>query len=107
MPALWPRFDDELAYGLDYQRAYQEHEAAKLAAGADPFNLYLHDDFARGPIATTPGPEEWYVFRHSDDRLLFHTAAGGGALAAGVVGFLTAVWLTRRAARVIAPPRSG
>src|SRR5262245_720455 len=45
---LRPNFEDELAYGLRYQKEYQDFEAAKIAAGADIVDEHFFDDFHKG-----------------------------------------------------------
>jgi hypothetical protein len=60
---LRARFDAELAKGEQYQADYQAYEAAKIATGADIDDPKLFDEFhvGREPIASKPGPEEWYA----------------------------------------------
>jgi hypothetical protein len=62
--ALRPRFEAELAHGEGYQRAYQEYEAAKLAAGVPLGDPHFFDAFHAGrePIASPVGPEEQFAW---------------------------------------------
>ncbi|MDB5312009.1 MAG: hypothetical protein JWO38_6211 [Gemmataceae bacterium] len=59
--ALRPRFEAELALGEGYQRAYQEYEEKKIAAGVPITDPRFFDEFHAGrePIASPTGPEEW------------------------------------------------
>lgn len=61
---LRPRFEAELAFGEGYQRAYQEYEEERLAAGAPLDDPHFFDAFHAGrePIASPVGPEEWFVW---------------------------------------------
>lgn len=61
---LRSRFEAELAHGQGYQRAYQDYEAAKIAEGVPINDPHFFDEFHAGrePIASTVGPEEWYVW---------------------------------------------
>ena len=58
MAGLRPRFDAELAHGEAYQRAYQEYEAQKIAAGVPITDEHSFDEFYAGrePIASPLGP---------------------------------------------------
>jgi hypothetical protein len=96
---LRANFDDELAYGLKYQREYQEYEAAKIAAGADIHDEHFFDEFHKGraPIASPSGPEEWYVFRKDNLGFRLSILFASGVFAAGLAAFVTALWLYRRA----------
>lgn len=60
---LRPAFDAELAFGLDYQRAYQQYEADQIAAGHSIEDPNFYDAFhrARGPIASPVGDADWFV----------------------------------------------
>ena len=59
---LRTQFDAESAYGEGYQRAYQQYEAAKIAAGVPITDEHVFDEFHAGrpPIASPSGPEEWF-----------------------------------------------
>ncbi|MFL5339458.1 MAG: hypothetical protein ACJ8F7_04755 [Gemmataceae bacterium] len=96
--ALRPRFNDELEYGLRYQREYQEYEVTKIAAGADIADEHLFDEFHRGrePTASPTGPEEWYVFERDNLSERLGIAPAGGVFVSGLAAFVTAVWLRRR-----------
>lgn len=102
-----PQFEAELAFGENYQREYQEYEAAKIAAGADIRDEHLFDEFHRGrePIATEPGPEEYLVTKLRDWTWewegRFMTASG--VFASGLTALLMAWWLRTRAARSVSP----
>ena len=97
---LRPRFESELAYGESYQRAYQEYEERKIAAGAAITDEHFFEEFhnERGPIASAAGPEEWYAynprpFEEGIRRLEW------GVFGAGLVAVVTALVLRRRTSR--------
>lgn len=100
---LRPRFEAELAFGEGYQRAYQQYEEQRLAAGGPLDDPHLFDAFHAGrePIASPVGPEEWFVWvprsRISD------YAAGRrwawGTFGAGVAAILAAGLMRCRAGR--------
>src|SRR5262249_5636518 len=92
---LRPNFEDELAYGLRYQKEYQDFEAAKIAAGADIFDEHFFDDFHKGhePIASPSGPEEWYVFELSNLDFRMKVIFFSGVFGAGLGALLTALFL--------------
>ena len=98
VPGLRPRFEAELAFGEQYQKEYQEYEAAKIAAGADIHDPHFFDDFHQGrePIATPPGPEEWLVTERIDYL---------GEAVAGVAGAVFGVGLAAFAAAALWPRR--
>jgi hypothetical protein len=109
---LRPRFDAELAHGENYQKAYQQYEADKIAAGASIFDGHFFDAFhaGRGPIASPSGSEEWYATLGDSNALVmtrvrsrfdqFCWGLGGAGVAAGL-----AAWLVRpRSALAPAPP---
>lgn len=58
--AVRARFEQELAHGQDYQRAYQDYEAKRIAAGASPDDpdFYQAFDEQHGSIATPVGAED-------------------------------------------------
>jgi len=59
---LRPAFEAELAFGEDYQRAYQQYEKEQIAAGAsieDP-HFYAAFDKQRGSIASPVGDADWF-----------------------------------------------
>ncbi len=64
MESLREQFEAELAYGKAYQADYQAYEVAKTSDGAPLMSDGFYDDFHAGrkPIATPPGPEEFFVF---------------------------------------------
>jgi hypothetical protein len=61
---LRPAFEEELAYGEAYQKAYQKYEEEKIAAGGSVLDAKFFDDFFEGrePIASPSGPEEAYPY---------------------------------------------
>ena len=96
--ALRPNFNDELAFGLNYQREYQDYEAAKIAAGADIADEQLFDQFHKThePIASPTGPEEWYVFERDNLGTRIQIGLAGGFMISGLAAFLAALWLRWR-----------
>ncbi len=94
---LRPHFEAELAYGEQYQKEYQEHEAKKIAAGASINDEHFFDDFNKGrePIASPPGPEEWYVTEAPDDLKIVNNAVSWGLFAAGAAAMGVAVLFRR------------
>ncbi|HYE18449.1 MAG TPA: hypothetical protein VEA69_08390 [Tepidisphaeraceae bacterium] len=88
-------FDADLKAGLDYQAAYQQYEADRIAAGASIDDPKFYDAFLakHGEIATPPGLAD------------FHTYAAGGdsgyipftVLGAGLFAFTAALFNRRRA----------
>ena len=90
------RFDAELAVGEGYQRAMQEYEAAKIAAGGDVSDPAFLDDFQkdREPISTPPGDEEYVRLEKPHAGLYWRLGMifATGLLAAGIMAFA----LTRR-----------
>ncbi len=99
---LRPRFEAELAAGEGYQKAYQDYEAAKLAAGASVADEHLFDDFHKGrpPIASPTGPEEWYAVDIASPRVVIRLASvatAWGLLGAGLAALLTARLVRHRA----------
>lgn len=60
---LRPQFEKELAYGMRYQKAYQDYETKRIAEGADLNDEHFYDAFyaAQGPIASRSGEEEFLV----------------------------------------------
>jgi hypothetical protein len=98
---LRPKFEEELAYGLRYQREYQEYEAAKIAEGANIADEHLFDAFHANhePIASPTGPEEWYVYQkdNTGSRIVYMLCSG--VLGSALIAFLTSWWMFRRAKR--------
>jgi hypothetical protein len=96
---LRPKFEEELAYGLRYQREYQEYEAVKIAAGANIADEHFFDAFHANhePIASPSGPEEWYVYRKDTTGLSIVYMLCSGVLGSAAMAFLTSAWLFRRA----------
>jgi hypothetical protein len=93
------RFKAELDYGERYQNEYQNYEATKIASGASIDDEHFYDEFnnTHEPIATQPGPEEWHVTYAPDLMTRFQYGLAFGTLAAGVVAFVVALLLRRRA----------
>jgi hypothetical protein len=62
-PAQHRLFEKELAFGQEFQQAYRDYEAKRLADGAavDDPRFYDAFDSAHGPIATPPGQEEFVI----------------------------------------------
>ena len=90
------RFDAELTFGEGYQRAIQEYEAAKIAAGGDVSDPAFLADFQndREPISTPPGDEEFVRLEapHAAWYWRLGMIFATGLLAAGIMAFA----LTRR-----------
>jgi hypothetical protein len=102
---LRPRFEAELAHGEGYQRAYQQYEEQRIAAGVPIDDPHFFDGFhaARQPIASPVGPEEWFVW--VPRSRISEYAAGRrwawGAFGAGLAAILAAGlvrWRSGRAA---------
>jgi hypothetical protein len=95
------RFDAELAFGEGYQRRMQDHEAAKLTAGADVYDPKLLDDFHRDnpSVATTPGAEEYALIGERGTSFISwrvpHLLAFG-LLGAGLTAILMSARFRRR-----------
>ncbi|HEY1192475.1 MAG TPA: hypothetical protein VGE74_32930, partial [Gemmata sp.] len=91
---LRPRFEAELAHGEGYQRAYQEYEAKRIAAGASIFDPHFFDEFhaGRGPIASPVGPEEQFVSLPSGAlfRYVLIRRCAWGVFGAGLMAVLAA-----------------
>jgi hypothetical protein len=111
---LRPAFDAELAHGEGYQRAYQQYEAEKIAAGVAITQEGFYDAFHAGrePIASAVGSEEWfaYVPRAKMYRCAAERRFAWSALGAGLAAFATAVgmrWWTRRSAAASDLPQKG
>jgi tetratricopeptide (TPR) repeat protein len=86
---LRPRYEKELQFGKDYQTAYQEYEATKLAAGAPLDDPHFYEEFhkKRGPIATPVGKEDKPFVIASDAH---ESPLAGMVLGAGAMAFLGA-----------------
>jgi hypothetical protein len=104
--ALRPAFAAELALGEGYRRAYQQYEAAKIAAGVPITDAHFFDEFhaGRGPIASPLGPEEWFA-RVPRARIYAYVSlnqSAWGVFGAGLAAMVTALLSRRRAVRVAA-----
>jgi hypothetical protein len=89
---LRPAFEEELAYGEAYQKAYQKYEQEKIAAGGSILDAKFFDDFFEGrePIASPSGPEEAFPYVPRE-KLAWHAVKGQLAwatLGAGVAAML-------------------
>jgi hypothetical protein len=96
---LRPAFNEELAYGLRFQKEYQDYEEAKIGDGKNIADEHFFDSFYnhREPIASPTGPEEMFVFEMQDYRPTFPRVFPGGAACAGAFAFVTSLWMYRRA----------
>jgi hypothetical protein len=98
---LRPRFEAELAHGERYQAEYQAFEREKIAAGGDIDDPTFFDDFHAGrePIASRPGPEEWYVGESSLSTLpaKFREFVTWGLLTGGLCVLVFGLWVRHRA----------
>ena len=97
---LRANFDEELAIGEGYRRAYREYESRKIAAGASIDDPHFFDEFLAGrdPIASPTGPEEWFLWVPRDRAVAYAREAGiaGGVFGAGTLGMVAALVVTRR-----------
>ena len=96
---LRPRFEAELKHGQDYQAAYQQYEAARIAAGGDIDDAHFYDDFhaQHGAIASRVGEEDQFVAQNQ--VAVTRRNVGLAAFCAGLAAFVTAcliVWLSPR-----------
>lgn len=93
---LRERFDAELAHGESFQRAYQDYEAAKIAAGASIDDEHFYDDFHAGrpSIGTPPGSEEWLQTVRGGSRMRYawFQFFNWGSLAAGIMAMGVALF---------------
>ena len=57
------QFQDELAFGLRYQSAYQEYEAKRIKEGASIDDPHFYDAFhaEHGSVASPVGPEDKFI----------------------------------------------
>lgn len=94
---LRARHRAELAAGLAYREAYQQEEAALLAAGRDPDDPALMRDFAAGrpPIATPAGDADSYLVAEPA-RLIDRLPLWLGVLCLAASIALVVEWLDRR-----------
>jgi hypothetical protein len=101
---LRAQFEAELAHGQGYQRAYQEYEAKKIAAGANIADERFFDEFHAGwePIASPVGPEDWYAFVPEVSRFQYARRVGWRAawpwavFGAGLAAMATALFFRWR-----------
>jgi hypothetical protein len=101
------RFNDELAYGEQYQKDYQRYETDKIAAGGDINDEHFFDAFHsnREPIASPVGEEEWFVMvprnemqDYANRRVLACGVFGAGLGALGMALLLKLISFARRRA---------
>ena len=61
---------DELAFGIGYQKAYQDYEAQQIAAGVslDAPNFYAAFFKTHAPIASNPGQVDDLIVTHTQPR---------------------------------------
>src|SRR5262249_3306415 len=89
---LRSQFEADLAHGQEFQRPYQDYEAAKIAAGASIDDDHFYDEFNAGrePIATTPGTEEFItgVSQATWSRYRSREIFAWGLVAAGATAML-------------------
>ena len=92
-----PSFDEELAHGEGYQRAYQEYEAEKIAAGVPIADAPFFDEFHAGrePIASPVGPEDTFAItsRMKTFRYRVQTAWAWGIFIGGLAAMATSLLL--------------
>src|SRR5262249_626694 len=100
---LRSRFEAELAHGEGYQRAYQEYEAGKIAAGAAITAPDFFDEFhaGRAPIASPLGSEEWFarVTQDSIHEYFVLRMCSWGVVGAGLAAMGMALLLRYRRQR--------
>ncbi len=94
---LRPSFDVELAFGQDYQRAYQQYEEERITAGAsieDP-HFYSVFDAQRGPIASPLGHADWFHIDSGEPVPTGISVVGLSLLLAGIFALLGAASRSR------------
>ena len=100
---LRPRFEAELAFGEGYQRAYQQYEEQRIAAGVPLDDPHLFDAFHAGrePIASPVGSEEWFVWvpRSKISEYAAGRRWAWGTFGAGVAAITAAGLMRWRAGR--------
>ena len=103
---LRPQFEAELAFGEGYQRAYQEYEEQRLAAGVPIADEHFFDAFHAGrePIASAVGPEEEFSWVPRGKISQYEQRRGWawGILIAGINAIVAAAllrWWSGRARR--------
>jgi hypothetical protein len=99
---LRPRFEEELAYGQDYRRAYQQYEKEQIARGISLDDPHFYDAFhaAHEPIASPVGPADTFVTEQGDNADLFLSDPLPAVLFfAGASAFVTACFLRTVALR--------
>lgn len=95
---LRPRFDAELAKGLENQKDYQAYEAKRIAEGVSIHSPTFFDEFhATHPnIASRPGPEEWHASERFSYARYFERVFAIGLLGGGLFVFVASLIRTRR-----------
>jgi hypothetical protein len=102
---LRPRFQAEWAFGQGYQKAYQDYEAERLAAGKALDDPHFYDAFntGHGPIASPVGTSDRILVAPQGPLMLNGVPLGWGVFFAGLFAFVAA-WLMRtRATRRSSP----
>jgi hypothetical protein len=96
-PPLRPRFEEELAHGRRYQQAYQDHEAARIAAGVPLDDPHFYDAFhaEHGPIASPLGSSDKY-FAAEEHSEWPHVPVAAMVFFAGLCAFVTSCLLRPR-----------
>jgi hypothetical protein len=94
---LRPAFEQELAFGQNYQRMYQQYEAERIGAGSSIEDPHFYDDLnaKHGPIASPVGDADW--FRIGDDSPVTTTTVADLALLFAGLFALGSVLLRRPA----------
>ncbi len=88
-------FDQELKFGLDFQRALQEFESRQLEAGITPDAPDFYDAFhsKHPPIASPVGQEEYFRFASSSDLSArrMQRAFAGAVFGSGCAAMIPAI----------------
>jgi hypothetical protein len=91
-PGAWQtkmrqRHGDELAWGLAYQKAYQDYEASQIAAGVPLDDPQFYAGFFKGrpPIASNPGQADDLIVNRSNALPLLALGLGLGMALALVI----------------------
>jgi hypothetical protein len=107
---LRPRFEAELAFGEGYQRAYQQYEEQRIAAGVPIDDPHFFDGFHAGreAIASPVGAEEWFVWvpRSKISEYAAGRRWAWGMFGAGLAAILAAGLLRWRTGRADGEPKT-